>query len=125
MASQSPGGEGLGTTNLTQIIEPGIIVAASVYTDDDNEQEYQTWANIHICRGGTKRSNRIHQLDAGYVSEQNPLTWHGLFLLHPDDAIRVVLRGNLDPVFRVQFARLTPATAELARGVIDAITSTT
>jgi hypothetical protein len=121
MSGQSAGGGGTGATTITQIIAPGLLIAASVYTDDDLEQPYETWAAIHLMRGGTEKSQRIHMLTDGFITEDHPLSWHGLFITQPDDFIQVALRGNLDPVFRFQFQRITATNVGPLKEVFDVL----
>lgn len=121
MAGQSTGGGGLGETTITQIIAPGILIGASVYADDDLEQPYETWCSIHITRGGVLRRNRAFLITEGYISEESPLSWTGLFMIEPDDNILIVLRGNIDPVFRTKFQRMTPGNVQEIGAIIAAI----
>ncbi len=107
MAGQTPGDGGTGQTTLDQIIAPGILTALSIYTDNFLEQQFQTYVTVHIMRGGLSISNRVQAIVSGYVTEDIPLSWQGFFELTPDDFIRAHFRGNLDPVFRLNYHRLT------------------
>lgn len=124
MAGQTEGSQGSTTTTLVQDIAPGILTAFSVYTDDDSEQMFQTYCIVDLIRGGNADSNRNHKFASGYVSEEEALSWEGFFELQPDDQIRAFFRGNLDPVFRVTYQRLTTtADGALRKYLIDVLSA--
>lgn len=125
MGAQTPGGGGVGTTNLIQDISPGILTAFSVYTDDDSDQAFQTYCIVDLIRGGELTSNRNHKFASGFVSEAEALSWSGFFELQPDDQIRAHFRGNLDPIFRVTYQRITTTADGALRKYLKDVLSPT
>lgn len=125
MAGQSGGGGGVGSLDVDQIIAPGILTAASVYVATGLQVPYQTFATFHILRGGSTDSNRVHLLASGWLSDMTPLTWLGFFPLQPDDHIRLNLTGNLNPVFRTEYDRLTPTADDPVTRFLNGIINPT
>lgn len=125
MSTQTPGGGGVGTLATSQRISPGILTDVSVFTEDILEQSFETFVTIDITRSGTLRGDRVQNVTSGYISELSPLSWHGIIFLNPNEFIRTLFQGNLDPIFRVIIRKLTPENEREIRKIFNEPTRTT
>lgn len=111
MAVSTPGGSGSATFGeFLTVVSPGILVSLSLFTPNDLAKNFRTYAAIGVKSTDALLQSRRVQLAAGYIREEQGLSWTGFYPLHSGDFIYMFLRGDLDPVFELIERRLTADT---------------
>lgn len=111
MGTSTTGGGGASSFGeFTQIVSPGILIALSCFAVPELEENFRTYAVIGVKTPDERLSGRLVQLAAGYIREEQALTWTGFYPLQSGDEIYMFLRGNLNPVFSLVDRRLTAET---------------
>lgn len=122
MALVFPGtGADPGTTQISQIITPGVVVAAHVLAVTSNAEPFTLYATIGIgeVQPGALVNTKI-QFAAGYISRHQTLSWTGFYPLEPNDHLYLTLTGDLTLVVEAGLRRLPNVTAQLFRELISA-----
>jgi hypothetical protein len=103
MAINTPGGGGISTFGtFFDSISPGILLAVSVVTEYITLPPKATWVSLCICDQSQNQVNRTITLLSGYPSRENPLTWFGFLPIKDGMSYMLFLRGNLNPIFRME-----------------------
>lgn len=118
MAVQSPGGGGVDTFGtFFDELNPGVLIAVSIITEYLYVPPRATWVSLSITDQQQNQTNRSIVLVQGYPSREHPLTWFGMLPIRSGMSYMLFLRGNLNPIFRLEDVKLTfKEFAELYNG---------
>lgn len=109
MSGSSTGGGS--TSSFTEITIPtssGILVGLGIFTDGDAFNSFETFITAGIKSTDNNNSSRYNQIVAGYVSQENGLSWQGTYKIEPGEFFYMKIRGNLSFQYHLQDRRLTP-----------------
>lgn len=109
MGFQTPGG--LGNPALyytTQPISPGTLVSLTVWAPQNLLNTGETFVRAGITNAPIQDGGPLFELLAGYVTQDNAVTWTGILPLNSEDKIYLLMRGNLNPSFIVSDRRIPP-----------------
>lgn len=110
-----------GTIQLSQIVTPGVVIAATVLCITPNTEAFSLYATIGVgeVNPGALVDIKV-QLAAGYIHRNKAITWTGIYPLTANDNIFLTLVGDLTQTAEAHFKRLpnlTPETiGDLLRG---------
>lgn len=97
-----------GTTQISQIITPGIVIAAYAYTLDPVEDPLILYVTIGV---GEVQAGALVQVKAklaeGYIHRHKSLTWTGFYPLAPNDHFYMTLTGDLTRTVEANLRRLS------------------
>lgn len=103
-----------GTTQISQNITPGIVVAATVLCVSPETSAYALYATIGIgdVQTGALVNTKI-MLAEGYIHRHKTLSWTGFYPLQPNDQLYLTLTGNLTLTVEAHLRRLPNLTVQL------------
>lgn len=108
---------------LFQAAQPGIIIAAHIRCTSQLREPYAVYAQCGVSTDDASLPiNTKVVFVEGYVSLDRPLSWTGLYVMHPDDQFYLVLTGDLTQAVEADIRRLpniaTKTLEELFAAVI-------
>jgi len=118
----SPGGGGFGFYSDFLILDPGVLINVSGFTDATYLQATCTWCEIGIAAAPFSNATRHTCLIAAYITNESPLHWDGFYPIPDNSLLYLKVRGNLNPIINIFEHRLTPTFARRLKGLYHAIT---
>lgn len=110
-----------GTTQLSQNITPGVVVAATVLCVSPEVEPYQLYATIGIGDVQVGALVNVKQMLAeGYIHRHKSLSWTGFYPLEPNDQLYLTLTGDLTNTVEAAVRRLPNLTVKLLQELLGA-----
>jgi hypothetical protein len=119
MSIGTPGGGAFGFYSDSQILDPGIIVHLSAFTDYALLQSSDTWVEAGVSAFPFSDASRRACLIAGYITVDKPLFWNGLLTIANDSMLYLKVRGNLAPMIQLFEHRITPTFSRHMKDILN------
>jgi hypothetical protein len=109
LVSNPTGGSTIGV-ELSQEIQPGILVALSAFEQDPSDIQFDVFVAIGIKSQTQQLNGRRVQLAEGYLRQQAGITWTGFYPIATGDRMYMFIKGISTSPIELSERRLTAET---------------
>lgn len=101
------GGSVFSFAEVTFPTNPGILVGLGIFTDGNSWTNFETWITAGIKTTDLDGRSRYNQIVAGYITQENGLSWQGTYKIEAGEFFYMKIRGNTTYEYQLQDRRLT------------------
>ena len=107
---------------LIQPIQPGIVIAAYIRATSGIREPYQLYAQCGIAADDKESPvNSKVVFVEGYVAADRPLSWTGVYIMHPNDQFYLILTGDLSQSVNADVRRVPNTTRKALEEILAAV----